>query len=534
MREARADYAAAQPSRFRRQRVGIPAMGAAADYHYANELRFVHMREYCRAMDRDDAAIGTALDRATDNKVQGGFRVDPQTGDKSLDQELAERWREWAEDAAACDTSGEHEFRQIEWLVQRAESLDGDIIALPTEDGALQVLESDRCRSPGGTTRNVVLGVELDSRRRRVSYFFTKQERLDPYQQVNRVGDFFRVPAYDDEGNCQVFHVANPTRKTQTRGVPALHAVFDVAGMIEDTNFALLVKEQISAAFGIFFEQTDRAYGINPQTGAREAEQTADMTFINEGISPGQKILLPYGVKPSPYSPNVTSAESRQHMRDLLQLVGIQLGLPLQVLLIDPSETNFSGWRGAMDQMKLIFQRQQSNLIAEFHKPVYCWQVRRWLATPVTEGGLGPAARRLAEQGGKVFRHKWHPPTWPYVNPLQDATADALRLSTGQASLRMVHAENGRDFQQVARDGVADNEFWIGQAIEAAERLKKKHGDAAADVHWQHLYHRDLPKGDTLTAMLQNAGDAGGGQGSGKPKPGKPGGKPDDKKDADT
>ncbi|MDB5296850.1 MAG: hypothetical protein JWO31_2833 [Phycisphaerales bacterium] len=509
-REARADYAAAMPSRFRRQRVGIPAMGAAADYHYANEFRFVQMREYARAMDRDDAMIGTALDRAADNKVQGGFRLDPKTGDKGLDAELAGRWQEWAEDPARCDTSGEHEFTQIEWLVQRAESLDGDAFALPTEDGALQILESDRCRTPGNTSRNVVLGVELDGRRRRVSYFFTKQERLEPYQQVNRVGDFERRMAYDDEGNCQVFHVANPTRKTQTRGVTAFRAVFDIAGMWEDTNFALLVKEQISAAFGIFFEQTQQGYAINPQTGAREQESSPNMTFVNEGLSPGQKILLPFGVKASAYTPNISTSETRQHMRDLLQLIGVQLGLPLQVLLIDPSETNFSGWRGAMDQMKLIFGRQQKNLISEFHKPVYQWQVRRWLATPAAEGGLGPVARRMAEQGGAVFRHTWHPPTWPYVNPLQDATADALRLSTGQASLRMVHAESGRDFQQVARDNVADIEFWIGEAIEAAGRIKGRFGDAAKDVHWQHLYFRDLPKGDTLTAALQDAGSAGG------------------------
>jgi capsid protein len=382
--------------------------------------------------------------------------------------------------------------------VNRATLLDGDIFGLPTHDGALQVIEADRCRTPGGTTRNVVLGVELDKQRRRVSYFFTKQEDLNPYQQIDRVGEFTRVMAYDETGEQQVFHVSTPTRKTQTRGVTAIHAVFDVAGMWDDTNFALVVKEQIAAAFGIFFEQTQQGYGLNPQTGERTNETTGDMTFINEGISPGQKILLPYGVKPFPYHPNITTQETRQHMRDLVQLIAVQLGLPLQVLLIDPTETNFSGWRGAMDQMKLIFRRRQKNLVAEFHRPVWRWKVRQWLA----EGKLGPTAEKLA-QSGKLFAHVWHPPTWPYVNPVQDAAADALRLTTGQASLRQIHAENGRDFQQVATDNVQDIEFWIGKAIEATLRLRQQFGDSAKDVHWQHLYYRDLPKGDTLTAMLQ-------------------------------
>jgi hypothetical protein len=73
-REARAEYAAAQPSRFRRARVGISPMGSAADYHFANEYRFVYMREVARAMDRDDATIGIGFDRATDNQIQTGFR----------------------------------------------------------------------------------------------------------------------------------------------------------------------------------------------------------------------------------------------------------------------------------------------------------------------------------------------------------------------------------------------------------------------------------------------------------------------------
>jgi hypothetical protein len=52
--DIRNDYAAAQPSRFRRTRRNL---GGNADAHYQNEAKFLEMREYVRDMDRNDAII---------------------------------------------------------------------------------------------------------------------------------------------------------------------------------------------------------------------------------------------------------------------------------------------------------------------------------------------------------------------------------------------------------------------------------------------------------------------------------------------
>src|SRR5688500_10450999 len=88
----KSDYAAMTPSRFRRKRTGIYPTGSGADYHYRNDTQFLTMREYVRAMDRDDAIIGCSVNKVVQQHVQGGFRYDPQTGDKKVDQDLSDRW----------------------------------------------------------------------------------------------------------------------------------------------------------------------------------------------------------------------------------------------------------------------------------------------------------------------------------------------------------------------------------------------------------------------------------------------------------
>src|SRR4051812_43192030 len=251
----RSDYAAMTPSRFRRNRTGVASQGSGADFHYRNESAFLRMREFVRDMDRNDAIIGSTVDKAVQQHVQGGFRLDPDTGDKTLDRDLWQRWDDYATEPDQCDIAGELEFADMESLALRHQFIDGDVFVLPTEDGPMQMIEADQCRTPSNSRRNIVLGIELDEQRRRQTYFFTKRS-VNPMMPFEKVGDAEQIAARDEDGFKQVFQVYNAKRVTQTRGVTAFHAVFDISGMWEDANFALLVKQQIAACFGAFLKRT--------------------------------------------------------------------------------------------------------------------------------------------------------------------------------------------------------------------------------------------------------------------------------------
>jgi len=441
-------------------------------------------------MDRNDMVVGQAVDRAVLNTVQDGIKLDVKTGDETLDADLLARWNEWANDPSQCDLAGELTFHAMEGLVLRSVFVDGDILALPTVDGALQLVEAHRLRTPRNTKRNVIHGVLLDENRRRLEYWLTKDD-ISPDRPVERVSDIKRYPARDEDGYLQVFHIYNPKRVTQTRGVTAFAPIFDAIGMHDDIQFAKLVQQQIVSCFAIFRQrELDFAGGASPQTGARTTESLADGTTRTiEGIAPGMLVEGAPGETLHGFSPNVPNPEWFPQTKLILTFIGINLGLPLVMVLMDASETNFSGWRGAIEQARMGFKRNQRLVLIErFHRPVYLWKVRQWLAEDA-------ALRRAAQRRGiNIFRHEWHPPTWPYIQPLQDASADLLRVRNGLLSHRRRSAERGLDWDDLSTEIVEDNALAIAKAKRKAAELNAEFEDGQP-VHWRELLSLPTPDG---------------------------------------
>ncbi|HUX02746.1 MAG TPA: hypothetical protein VMY35_17425, partial [Phycisphaerae bacterium] len=184
----------------------------------------------------------------------------------------------------------------------------------------------------------------------------------------------------------------------------------------------------------------------------------------------------------------------------ILTFIAINLDLPLAVFLLDPTKTNFSGWRGAMDQAKLRFRAMQRWLIDFFHRPVYRWKLRQWIAD---DPALGLIARR---QGEEFFAHKWNPPGWPYIEPLKDGLADKNRFDEALISRRRWAAERGfESWERLAGEIVEDNGLFIELAQKKAEKLNKEF--PGLGLTWRELI--SLPTVDTVSAKmaLQTAGE---------------------------
>ena len=301
-------------------------------------------------MDRNDVIIGQTVNRAVANEIQDGFTLTPMTGNPKLDKDLAARWKDWAEDADQCDLTGERTFWDQEQAVSRAIDVNGDIVALASESGALEMVEAHRMRTPSWKTKNIAHGVEMHPvTGKPLRYWLTKEDLgTGPY--TLRINDFQPYEARDEEGNRLVFHCRAPKRITQSRGMPALTPIFDICGMFEDTNFATLLQRQIVSCFLVFRE---RSIEFSQQLAAAGAagtvnEELPDGTIRQiEGMGPAREFVGYPGEKLHLDSPNVPNPEFFPHMKLILTLIGINLGLPLVMVLMDASETNFSGWRGA-------------------------------------------------------------------------------------------------------------------------------------------------------------------------------------------
>lgn len=472
----RSDYDAAKDTRFRRRRYGLHGSG---DSHYVNETKFFEIIEYIRDMERNDWFVGRALDVLRDNVLGSeGFMVRPDTGDEALNQDVRDRWQDWATTPGSCDVQGRRTFRAIAEQVYRASIRDGDVFALLGDDGGLEILEADRARTPSRTTRNVVHGVLINQYRRPIEYWFTPDPGM---RRVDKVGEMRRVPAFDNLGDPIILHVADAQRISQTRGVSAFARIFHNIGQTEDLMFAKLVQAQV-ASFIAFWRKREEGAEAPPLSFGQTEEDSmgpAGDPQFREMMQPGSIYDPPAGTSIEAWSPNTPNPEFFDHVKLLLQQQGSTVDIPLILLLLDGSETNFSGWRGAMDSARKSFRRQQAFLRETFFEPVYRW----WITRLMRED----AAIRRAMTRRKITPrgHSWKPPGWEYIEPSKDAEADRIIIEALQDSPRNRAVRRGLDVRQVYAELTEDHASAILMALEQAERINELHPDAA--VTWKDI-----------------------------------------------
>lgn len=478
-----------------RRRMGVAPQGSGADYHYKNEGTYYHDVEQARDMDRNDAVIGILADRRVDNIVQSGFKLDPKTGDKGLDLELWSRWQEFATDPELCDIAGESTWAEQERYCARAESIDGDIVVIGTDEGSFQLIESHNIQTKSHID-NTFLGVSRDKFGKRHTYHVT--EELGVFGQK---GDTTPIAVRDDTGRRQLFHVYNPKRVLQTRGVTQLAPVFSYASMLEDINFAKLVQQQVVSCFAIFRKRAVldpmRADlpGQRPVYGDSTTETTPAGTRQIEGIAPGMEITGLEGEELTGFSPNVPNSEYFQQVRLILQVLGVNFGLPLCLVLMDGSETNFSGWRGAVDEARKGFVADQLNLVRRLHKPAYEWKVAQWL-------NEDPALRNWSDKPKlNLFGHNWNLPTWSYIEPVADAEGDGVQLKYSLTSPRRLHSSRGNDWEEVSEEIIDDNLYAIANAATKAAKFNAEHPEAVP-LTWRDLI--SLPMPDNVQMAIQD------------------------------
>lgn len=471
-RRAELGYRAADPSKYRSQQTGL---GGSADVHYAYNADLWRMRETVRAYDRDHALLGQIVDRGLDQVLGNGLQVDPQTGDPEINAKLSALWAEWTNDPQKCDFSGRFAFDEIARLALRHRWVDGDAFVLLDErSGSIRLVEPDRVDSATGQALQIegrdveiVHGVEIDRQTGKVlAFHFLKTVPVNwRGYSAPSIGstDLIRIPAE------QVAHIFQPSRVTQHRGVTAFHAVFDRISLLEDVEFAELVKLQVAACIAAFVEN-DFDVGYGSRSTELGADNTTELTF--DEFQPGMVQRLPKGAKVSTFSPTVTTQDTTAQKRQIIREIGLAIGLPLELTLLDHADSSFSANRATLETYKRTARHLQRWLSRSLHSRVYRWKVAQWVAA-----GLVPNLPTIA-------KHVVHYPEWTFLDPQKEANADKLRVDSNLASLRQVVAERGRDIDDLTKELAEDRADLIRQAKLQADALQK---EGITDVTWRDL-----------------------------------------------
>ena len=151
------------------------------------------------------------------------------------------------------------------------------------------------------------------------------------------------------------------------------------------------------------------------------------------------------------------------------------MGLPLEIFLLDFSDTNYSSARASINQARINFQAWQKMIIRQFHQKVYRWQVARWMS------------QKIIPADPAFFKHEWIAPAFPWVDPEKDAKGWAIRIDRGLVTYDdAVMAQNKDPEEENNR-----REKTIRRAIERAQAIKK---DTGVDPGWERFAGYDIKK----------------------------------------
>ena len=503
-RDLRNDYTLGRFDRLRRDR-RILRTGVDHDFLQREETIYLAAIETARDMENNDPIVGMGMRKLVANVLMTGLGGEPNTGMPELDRELDQEWSEYSSDPTRIDFYGDQDLNAMERTVLRRFLFDGDIWPAWTNRGSIQLLEAHRVRSPRASSlplpngNRIVNGVELTPDHAKVA-LWVAPVNTNPHKSTSTL-TVERVVIHDAIGVPAICQVFDPHRVASTRGASVMNPAGDLAEKHEDLFFAKLVQSQAVSCFGFIRENP---YGeIRPQTGATAGHLARDREDaitrygeVIEDLQPGSQLVAMEGEKFTPWTAQVPNPEFFEHSYATLQLIAVNLDLPLVALLLDARQTNFSGFRGALDQARLRF-RQIQQIVSKFRRFAYVrWMLDKMMANP-------NLVQLALERSLDLFGFRVTPPVWPYLQPNVDVIADVNRLRNGMISPRRLHQERGQNVREIQAETVEDNLRAIELAQEAALMLNLQYPDNP--VHWREILQLPLPEG--MMVSLSNDGE---------------------------
>jgi len=439
----------------------IPA-GGSEDFHLRRD-RDVLVRQ-SRALARDNGLFQGIHRVAIDNILGGGFALQATTANARTNERLEALFAEWSE---SPEIRGMDFWDQVEQFALSDMMIAGDVGAILLDDGKIQIIEAERIdhgRTQTKTGGNrMESGIELDRYGRPLRYYVKNYDTRSS-QTSGR--------ARPIDAESFVF-AAHRRRSSQTRGVPALLATFADINRLDDILSSEAASWQILSRLAVSRKQDEgptlAAQNTTTQDNYTPSDEDLAQTVTDVGMAlifnckPGESIE---GIQHNIPGPNFESS-----VRVYLRLLGLPLGLPLELIILDWSQSNYSSARAALEQAFLNFRRWQLRLQRNWHTPIYRWLVRRW----IDEG-------TIAERPD-VMRHAWIAPEFPWLDQLKEAQAWGMKLDRGLA----LHAEALKSVRRDRDEYLQMRTREIEGAHEIAAEIAAKFPSADAAAIAAHL-----------------------------------------------
>jgi capsid protein len=413
----------------------------------------LHLYGMSREYYRDRSTYRGPIDRFADCIIGSGFKPQARTSDPEwnarAERILADAWK----NLEVTGLSG----REAELTLARELLLMGDVGAVKTQDGRIQIVEAERICGPNYSDD----GIKRDASGAPVSY------RVAPYSKAGQP-EYQRAVEIAAEN---FIHILRKERPSSSRGIPVGQSSFTILHFISELCDSEVQSALVQSRLAVSITRTGGpGLGYNDSTpDTTKTAEDGDVTSrvqIFDGVTifhgePGDEIK---GVERS-----APGAQFSENIRTFFRLLGLAFGLPLEFMFLDWTQTNYSQSRAIIEQASIAIMRWQTLLEEVFHRPMYEWIISRAMAQP--ESGLA-----FNEEWD---RHEWIKPASPWIDLEKEASANGVMLDRGLTT----HSQVLKSRNQDRDDVIAQQAKEIEDAIAEAKKIEAKY--PGVKVPWE-------------------------------------------------
>lgn len=388
------------------------------------------------------------IERAIDFAIGGGFAL--QADDPEVD-------RLWDEYISSAEISGRYNGAKLPRAVAREFFYTGEALVKLVPGLRLQLLESEQIGTAGALNDSgIIYSIEGKP----------QSFRVYPWSSYG-LTSFSMVPASD------MLYVVDYERPSSQRGMPVLQSVFPMLHRISDVcDSEALAWQMLSRVF--LKHKSDNP--INPFETTTTNGGGLDVTELPYALvaNIGENDDLETMAR------DIPGQDFPQTLTTFCRLLGLPLGIPLELILMDWTKSNYSQTKAALMLCWERFRAIQSVFLNDFYEPLFNRLANYWVAQGLIPNT--PEARK----------HRFIPPQFPWIDAMQEVQAYEKKMSLGL----ITHGETLKALESERSHVLDARELEIKDAIKRAEAIKK---DTGVSVPWE--YFAGLTVGKTEQAV---------------------------------
>jgi len=330
----------------------------------------------------------------------------------------------------------------------------GDTAVLLTDKALIQLFEAEQIA--GRTTRNN--GIEKDR------YGRPKKFNLAPWKS-HRV-DTQNATKVDAKN---VLYIANPERPSQIRGVPATQAAFPMLHRINDVCDSEAIAMQLLARFAVSINRenaAEEAHTVSREDPNKTGSETeGDLATMVTELDYALLFHGERGDEVKGIERNIPGKNFGESVRMFLRILGLPLGMPLELILLDWTKCNYSQSRAVLQQAFQMFGFWQNKLADFFYSPLFEWRLEAWRE----QGLIGK---------GTKLDYNWIKHTFPWIDQFKEAQAYATQVERAF----ITHGQVCKSLNTDRAEVIEAREKEVRDAIERAKKIEK---DTGEKVSWK-------------------------------------------------